>query len=160
VAARPLVRNLRPASKNLATATPNLSKSFGVLNHLFNELGYYPGGSQHGYLWWLAWADHNARSVFATQDANGDFRQLFIQASCASLAQIAQNVPGSEAVLAVTGILTSTNTCPQQAAANQRAYEQWRQQNPRLAAASAAPLSSLSNGSAAQHLFYPKLPTS
>ena len=159
VAARPLVRNLRPASQNLATATPNLSTSFGVLNHLFNELGYNPGGGQHGYLWWLAWTDHNARSVFATQDANGDFRQLFIQASCASLAQIAQNVPGSEAVLAVTGILTSANTCPKQAAADQAAYAKWKQQNPQVAAAAGGKVSSLASGSSATRLFYPKLPT-
>ncbi len=163
IAARPFVRNLRPAAQNLATATPNFSKVFNVLNHLFNMLGYRPGPlpnnqPQHGYLWWLAWADHNARSVFATQDANGDFRQLFLQGSCASLSQIAQNIPGSEAVLALTGILTSTNTCPQQASANQAAYERWAQRNPHLAA-SGPTISSLASGSAAKHLFYPKLPT-
>jgi phospholipid/cholesterol/gamma-HCH transport system substrate-binding protein len=85
VAARPLVRNLRPASVNLAKATPNLSKTFNVLNHLFNDLGYSPGGGQHGYLWWLAWLDHNARTLFSQQDANGVFRPLFLQFSCAQL---------------------------------------------------------------------------
>jgi phospholipid/cholesterol/gamma-HCH transport system substrate-binding protein len=154
VAARPLVRNLRPASNNLAAATPHLSQVFGVLNHLFNDLGYYPNGGQHGYLWWLAWADHNARTVFATQDANGDFRQLFIQGSCSSLAQIAQNLPGSEAVLAITGILTSTNTCPQQSAANREAYARFVQKHPNLAGVSA-----LTTGKAT-HLFYPSLPGS
>ena len=162
VAARPLVRNLRPASNNLATATPNLSTAFGVLNHLFNELGYNPGGGQHGYLWWLAWGDHNARSVFANQDANGDFRNLFLQASCASLAQIAQGVPGSEAILAVTGILTSANTCPQQAAANQAAYQRWLK-TPGAAGLSSALSSAsggtLTTGAKAAHLFYPKLPS-
>jgi len=112
-AARPLVRNLKPASQNLAKATPNLSNVFTVLNHLFNELGYFPGGSQHGYLWWLAWGDHNARSVFATQDANGDFRQLFLQASCASLTQITQNLgPLSAVVLNLAPILSSSGLCP------------------------------------------------
>ncbi len=48
-------------------------------------LGYNPGGAQHGYLWWLAWLDHNARTLFSLQDANGDFRPLFLQASCATL---------------------------------------------------------------------------
>jgi phospholipid/cholesterol/gamma-HCH transport system substrate-binding protein len=158
-AARPLVQNLRPASINLAAATPNLSKVFGVLNHLFNDLGYNPSAGQHSYLWWLAWADHNARSVFATQDANGDFRQLFLQGSCASLAQIAQNIPGSEAVLALTGVLTSTNTCPQQAAANRQAYARWHQLHPNLAVPPSTPLSALTTGKAAQSLFYPKLPT-
>jgi phospholipid/cholesterol/gamma-HCH transport system substrate-binding protein len=161
VAARPLIRNLRPASNNLATATPNLSKAFGVLNNFFNELGYNPGGNQHGYLWWLAWADHNARTVFSTQDANGDFRNLFVQASCDSLAQIAQGTPGSEAVLAVTGILTSANTCPKQAAANQAAYAKWKQTQGAgvTSALSSASGGTLTTGAKAAHLFYPNLPT-
>ncbi len=84
IAARPFVRNLRPVAVNLAAATPNLSKTFEVLNHLVNLLGYSPGGGQHGYLWWLAWLNHNARTLFSVQDANGNFRPLFIQASCSS----------------------------------------------------------------------------
>jgi phospholipid/cholesterol/gamma-HCH transport system substrate-binding protein len=161
VAARPLVRNLRPASNNLAIATPNLSKAFGVLNNLFNELGYNPGGNQHGYLWWLAWADHNARTVFSTQDANGDYRNLFVQASCDSLAQIAQGTPGSEAVLAVTGILTSANTCPKQAAANASAFTRWKQTQGAgvTSALSSASGGTLTTGAKAAHLFYPNLPT-
>ena len=113
IAARPLVRNLKPASQNLAKATPNLSSAFGVLNHLFNDLGYFPGGGQHGYLWWLAWGDHNARTVCANQDANGDFRSLFLQASCASLSQVVQNLgPLSAVVLNVAPILSNTGLCP------------------------------------------------
>jgi phospholipid/cholesterol/gamma-HCH transport system substrate-binding protein len=158
IAARPLIYNLRPAAVNLAKATPNLNKVFIVLNHLFNDLGYYPGGNQHGYLWWTAWATHNARSVFSVQDANGDYRQLFLQASCASLAQIANGIPGSEAVLAVTGILTSGTTCPQQAAANRAAYQRYLQQHPNLASQARSTISALTNGAAARQLFYPKLP--
>jgi phospholipid/cholesterol/gamma-HCH transport system substrate-binding protein len=157
VAARPLVRNLRPASINLAQATPYLSRAFNVLNHLFNDLGYSPGGNQHGYLWWLAWGQHNARTVFSTQDANGDFRQLFLQASCASLAQIANNIPGSGAVLAITQILSSAGTCPTQAAAARTDFSRF-QQNPRLVK-QAPVVSELATGSAARDLFYPKLPT-
>jgi|SRR5579875_465066 len=157
IAARPLVRKLRPASINLAQATPNLSRTFNVLNHLFNDLGYHPGGGQHGYLWWLAWGSHNARSVFATQDANGDFRQLFLQASCASLSQIAQNIPGSAAVLGVANLLTNSTLCPTQASAAQAAYARY-QQNPRLVTQAPA-ISSLISGAAAKQLFFPKLPT-
>jgi phospholipid/cholesterol/gamma-HCH transport system substrate-binding protein len=153
--ARPLVRDLKPASQNLAKATPNLSKTFQVLNHLFNILGYSPGGGQHGYLWWLAWGDHEARTVFATQDANGVFRQLFLQASCASLAQLAQNVPGSESVLAITGILSSATLCPKQAAANKAAYAQWSKSHPGGLTAKALSPSGKLNPKA---LFYPKLP--
>jgi phospholipid/cholesterol/gamma-HCH transport system substrate-binding protein len=158
IQARPLVRNLRPASVNLSKATPNLSKVFGVLNHLFNDLGYFPGGGQHGYLWWLAWGAHNGRTLFSVQDANGDFRPLFLQASCASYAQIANNIPGAEAVLNVTGLLTNKTLCPQQAAADARDFHQW-QKSPHARAAAKVTPQSLLNGSAAKNLFYPKLPT-
>jgi phospholipid/cholesterol/gamma-HCH transport system substrate-binding protein len=159
-AATPVVRDLRPAAQNLSAATPNLSKSFAVLNHLFNELGYNPGGGQHGYLWWLAWGDHNARSVFGTQDANGDFRQLFIQASCASLAQIANNAPPLQQIAYnLTGILSSSTICPRQSAANRAAYQSYTAQHPNLAKSPATTLQSLETGAAAQQIFYPKLPT-
>ena len=83
-AARPVVRNLRPAAINLAKATPKLSNVFVTLNHFVNMVGYNPGDTEHGYLWWLAWLNHNARTLFSVQDANGDFRPLFLQASCAT----------------------------------------------------------------------------
>ncbi|MBV8955053.1 MAG: MCE family protein [Solirubrobacterales bacterium] len=82
IAARPLVQQLVPASNQLAKATPNLQKTFTVVNHLVNMLGYSPGAGQHGYLWWLAWLGHNTRTLFSIQDANGPYRPLFIQFSC------------------------------------------------------------------------------
>jgi phospholipid/cholesterol/gamma-HCH transport system substrate-binding protein len=113
VAARPLVRNLRPAAVHLSSATPNLSRTFNVLNHLFNDLGYSPGGQQHGYLWWLAWGSHNARTLFSVQDANGDFRPLFLQASCATYGQVVQNLgPLSALALNLVPILGDTHLCP------------------------------------------------
>jgi phospholipid/cholesterol/gamma-HCH transport system substrate-binding protein len=129
VAARPLVRNLKPAAKNLAKATPNLTTTFTVLNHFFNLLSYHPGSGTQGYLYWLAWVDHNARSVFANQDANGDFRNLFLQLSCASIAQIAGGVDGQleEAILNLTPILTAANLCPTQAAQNAAAFKRYQQ---------------------------------
>jgi hypothetical protein len=151
------VRNLEPAAVNLSNATPHLSQVFNVLNHLFNDLAYHPGGGQHGYLWWLAWASHNARTVFATQDANGDFRQLFLQASCASLTQISNNVPGSAAVLPVVSALSSSGLCSPQATALNKAFARY-QQNPHLVP-EAPSVSALATGKAAKELFYPKLPT-
>ncbi len=128
VAARPVVRNLRPAAINLSDATPNLEKTFTVLGHLANMLGYSPGGNQHGYLWWLAWLDHNARTVFSIQDANGDYRPLFLQASCATLAQLAGFNSGlAETVLNLTPILTNAKLCPTQAAADAHDFSLFKQ---------------------------------
>jgi phospholipid/cholesterol/gamma-HCH transport system substrate-binding protein len=112
IAARPTVRQLKPASINLAKATPKLNGTFNVLNHLVNMLGYYPSGNdQHGYLWWLAWLDHNARTLFSVQDANGVFRPLFLQGSCAALNQIATGVSGSALLLNLDPIIGPTGIC-------------------------------------------------
>ena len=116
-AARPVVRNLRPAAVKLATATPNLGNVFTVLNHLLNMLAYNPGNTEHGYLFWLAWLDHNVRTLFSTQDANGDYRPIFLQANCSTLAALASGFPGAEALYNLTPILSNLGLCPAQAAA-------------------------------------------
>ena len=188
VASRPLVRNLKPAAENLADpttvqtangpvklspATSNLSNVFNVLNHFGNMLGYNPGNTEHGYLWWLAWLDHNARTLFSVQDANGDFRPLFLQASCATLAQLANNSPLQEVVQNLTPILTNTNLCPAQAAADATAYAKYKQNHPAATASSNPTLSQVqalqsraptrSSGASGSsksksNLFLPKLP--
>jgi phospholipid/cholesterol/gamma-HCH transport system substrate-binding protein len=107
VASRPLVRNLRPAAVNLSKATPNLSKTFNVLNHFVNMVGYNPGDTEHGYLWWLAWLNHNARTLFSVQDANGIFRPLFLQASCSTYAQLLNANPSAGLILLQNTILST-----------------------------------------------------
>jgi phospholipid/cholesterol/gamma-HCH transport system substrate-binding protein len=169
VASRPVVRNLRPAAVNLAAATPNLSNVFTVLNHFVNMVGYNPGNTEHGYLWWLAWLDHNARTLFSVQDANGDFRPLFLQASCATMAQLANSSPLTEVLMNLTPVLTDAGLCPTQAAADQAAYAKYQQQHP---ATSTAQSNSATSGISAlsphagsgpagtkSNLFLPKLPT-
>ncbi len=127
VAARPLVRELKPASANLAAATPGLSSTFDVFNHFLNMVGYNPGGSQHGYLWWLAWLGHIGRTVFAVQDGNGDYRQAFIQVSCATLLELSAGLPPALASLVFntynfTPILSDLNLCPAGSKALSAAY--------------------------------------
>jgi phospholipid/cholesterol/gamma-HCH transport system substrate-binding protein len=184
IAARPVVRNLKPAAENLADptvvntsngpvneapATTNLSNVFTVLNHFGNMLGYNPGNTEHGYLWWLAWLDHNARTLFSVQDANGDFRPLFLQASCATYAQLANNSPLQEVIYNLTPILTNTGICPTQAAADATAFKAYEAKHPGTAAASSnstlgsiqalQPHASGAGGSGSKsNLFLPKLP--
>jgi phospholipid/cholesterol/gamma-HCH transport system substrate-binding protein len=185
VAARPVVQNLRPAAVNLAdpttlqtsngpvkeaAATSNLTNVFTVLNHFGNMLGYNPGNTEHGYLWWLAWLDHNARTLFSVQDANGDYRPLFLQASCATYAQLANDSPLEEVVMNLTPILTDAGLCPTQAAADATAYQAYEKKHPAAASASSNPTlsqiealqphASGAKGSVAKssNLFLPKLP--
>ena len=80
--ARPVVRSTTKPANELAAATPDLTSSFTVLNHLFNLVGYNPNGREdpskdgreEGYLFWIAWLQHNGASLFSTSDANGPFR--------------------------------------------------------------------------------------
>jgi phospholipid/cholesterol/gamma-HCH transport system substrate-binding protein len=93
--ARPVVRDLKPASKNLKTATPDLTRTFVVLNHLFNMVGFNPNRREgpdvanrdEGFLFWIAWLDHNGASLFSSSDANGPFRPVTIGAPCSTLKQ-------------------------------------------------------------------------
>jgi phospholipid/cholesterol/gamma-HCH transport system substrate-binding protein len=166
-AARPVVRNLRPAAINLAKATPKLSNVFVTLNHFVNMVGYNPGDTEHGYLWWLAWLNHNARTLFSVQDANGDFRPLFLQASCATLAQLVNGTPAAAAVLNLTPILSNAGLCPQQSQAIVTAYRKYQAQNPgssgttAVARALGAVEGNASDAAAGttNKLFLPKLPT-
>ena len=109
------MRNLKPAAQNLAAATPSITKTFDVVNRFANMLGYNPGNTEHGYLWWLAWLDHNVRTLFSVQDANGDFRPLFLQASCATYTQLVDGV-GS----AVPGLGSSSRPVQPHADPHQR----------------------------------------
>jgi phospholipid/cholesterol/gamma-HCH transport system substrate-binding protein len=115
--ARPLVRNLKPAAANLAQASPFLTRSFVVLNHLFNMLGFNPNGREgptvanrdEGLLFWLAWLGHNGDAVFASADAHGPFRALTQTTTCTTLQdEIAQQptVP-LEFLQGLTGVLTN-----------------------------------------------------
>jgi phospholipid/cholesterol/gamma-HCH transport system substrate-binding protein len=94
--AQPLVKNLKSPATNLAKATPDLTGSFKVLNHLFNMLGYNPGGTQapgtpnrdEGFLYWLAWLNHDGGALFSSSDANGTLRPVTFSATCQTLKQI------------------------------------------------------------------------
>jgi phospholipid/cholesterol/gamma-HCH transport system substrate-binding protein len=95
-AAQPLVRTLTPAARNLAKATPHLTGTFTVLNHLFNMVGANPNGTEgpevanrdEGFLYWIAWLDHDAGALFSSSDANGTFRPVTFSATCQTLKQI------------------------------------------------------------------------
>ena len=95
-AIRPVVRSLTPAAGHLAKATPKLTSSFTVLNHLFNMVGANPNGTEgptvanrdEGFLYWIAWLDHDAGALFSSSDANGTFRPVTFSATCQTLKQI------------------------------------------------------------------------
>jgi phospholipid/cholesterol/gamma-HCH transport system substrate-binding protein len=103
-AAQPLVRQLKPAADDLAKGTPSLTRTFTVINHLFNMVGFNPNGKEgpdvasrdEGFLFWLAWLNHDGGALFSSSDANGPFRPVTFASDCSVLKQIANENGGNE----------------------------------------------------------------
>jgi phospholipid/cholesterol/gamma-HCH transport system substrate-binding protein len=99
--ARPLVRSLDAPATNLAASTPDLTRTFTVLNHFLNLAAYNENGRQgpdvagrdEGYLFWLAWLQHNGASLFSTSDANGPFRPVTLGGTCTVLRELTGDNP-------------------------------------------------------------------
>ena len=113
---RPLLAQLRPAAEELADVTPHLTRSFRVLNHLFNMLGYNQDGREgpgdddreEGYLFWIAWVTHDTVNLFNVDDANGPLRPLFLTGTCDTFEVLANSNPLAEFALNLSPILGST----------------------------------------------------
>jgi phospholipid/cholesterol/gamma-HCH transport system substrate-binding protein len=86
--ATPLVRDLRPSVKRLGPATANLVRVGDVLQYLVNELGYNPPGPEEGYLFWLAWNNHNSNNILSVEDAHGATWRGLPMIGCSSGAQV------------------------------------------------------------------------
>jgi phospholipid/cholesterol/gamma-HCH transport system substrate-binding protein len=95
-AARAPVRDLRPAAANLAKATPRLTDIGIEINRLGNMAAYNPGGANppgsptrdEGYLYWLAWLNHDANSVFQAADGVGFWRRFIVTQNCGTALSI------------------------------------------------------------------------
>ena len=87
---RPTVRTLRTAAGDLGAATPRLERTASFANDLLDRLAYNPPGSEEGYLFWAAWANHLGGSIFGLQDAHGPVRRGLFLLSCPSLAVLDQ----------------------------------------------------------------------
>jgi phospholipid/cholesterol/gamma-HCH transport system substrate-binding protein len=113
---RPTVRALRVAAENLEPLTPRLTRVFRVVNSLLNTLAFNPPGEEEGYLFWTAWANHAAATVFGTQDAHGPIRRGLIIASCDSL-QLLENItatnPALDTLYQLLGAPPFNQVCPQ-----------------------------------------------
>lgn len=105
-AAAPVLHDAHPAVRDLGRATPDLTTSFSVLRRAVNELAYVPGGGQHGYLYWLAWFQHNMNSFLSGEDANGAFWRGNTIVSCSG----AVNNPVLIAVLG--SLVNQLDICP------------------------------------------------
>jgi len=50
-------------------------------------------GRDEGYLFWLAWLQHNGAALFSGSDANGPFRPVTLGGTCTVLRQLTGDNP-------------------------------------------------------------------
>jgi phospholipid/cholesterol/gamma-HCH transport system substrate-binding protein len=107
---QPTTRDLRRAAADLAVVAPSLTRTFKVLNSLVNTLAFNPKGKEEGYLFWLAWANHDRTLLYGQQDAHGPVRRGQIFVSCSAL-PVLENLPNTNEAL---GILIDLLNAPRQ----------------------------------------------
>jgi phospholipid/cholesterol/gamma-HCH transport system substrate-binding protein len=109
------VEHLKQASQPLAKTIGGLGGTLGELNRLFNGLSYNPPGTEEGYLFWLAWLNHNTNNIFLTEDAHGPLRRGLVLQSCGT-ARLAESYasarPFIRALQQVTNVPESKTLCP------------------------------------------------
>jgi phospholipid/cholesterol/gamma-HCH transport system substrate-binding protein len=117
-AAQDPIRHLKQAAEPLAETTGGLAGAFTELNVLGNALAYNPSGaSEEGYLFWLAWLNHNANATFFSQDAMGPMVRGLVMLGCgtAGLAEgVAAPRPFLRTLQQSTNVPVSTDprVCP------------------------------------------------
>jgi len=101
----PVVNQLGPATKELSEAFPKLASSFSVLNELFNEFAYNPGSKQGGFLFYLAWANHDFNSSVSTADAHGPLGHTLAYFNCNVVGILKGAAEVNETVKLLLGLL-------------------------------------------------------
>jgi phospholipid/cholesterol/gamma-HCH transport system substrate-binding protein len=82
-AAQTPVRHLAQAADPLDKTTKGLSTTFGELNMLANAAAYNPPSPvEEGYLFWLAWLNHDTNALFFSQDAMGPMLRTIVIFGC------------------------------------------------------------------------------
>jgi phospholipid/cholesterol/gamma-HCH transport system substrate-binding protein len=119
--ARPLVRELKTPGRQLADATPDLTRSFVVLNKLFDLFSYNSNGREgpekanrdEGYLFWIAWVTHQTTHLFTSGDAHGSYRPVTLGGPCGILkGALAEDPTGIFANMNLGQILGAGGVCP------------------------------------------------
>jgi phospholipid/cholesterol/gamma-HCH transport system substrate-binding protein len=118
---RPLVRKLKPTASDLAAATPDLTRTFKVLNNLFNMISYNANGREgpetsiqkrdEGYLFWIAWISHQSLNLFSGADAHGTLRPVTLGGTCNTIKASVLAQPGLEFLEGLTPLLSNPSIC-------------------------------------------------
>jgi phospholipid/cholesterol/gamma-HCH transport system substrate-binding protein len=117
-AAQTPIRHLAQAAPPLAQSTTGLTGSFTELNMLGNALAYNPPSpAEEGYLFWLAWLNHDTNALFYSQDAMGPMLRSIVMFGCttAGLAEgVAAPRPFLRTLQQITAVPQSSDprVCP------------------------------------------------
>jgi phospholipid/cholesterol/gamma-HCH transport system substrate-binding protein len=103
---QPVIRALNAGSKPLQKAATGLKGGFTHLNRLLNALSYNPPGTEEGYLFWLAWLNHNGASTLTTSDSSGPLVRGTVLLTC-SAATLAESLTLSRPFLNTLRQLTN-----------------------------------------------------
>jgi phospholipid/cholesterol/gamma-HCH transport system substrate-binding protein len=117
-AAQTPIRHLAQAAPPLAQSTTGLTGAFTELNMLGNALAYNPPSpAEEGYLFWLAWLNHDTNALFYSQDAMGPMLRSIVMFGCttAGLAEgVAAPRPFLRTLQQITAVPQSSDpqVCP------------------------------------------------
>lgn len=108
------VGDVRRASGPLADSAKGLRGTFTELAGLFNGLAYNPPGTDEGYLFYLAWLNHNLNGSLLTEDSAGPLLRAVVMYNCIT-SQLADNAlltrPGLTTARTLTRIATTEEVC-------------------------------------------------
>jgi phospholipid/cholesterol/gamma-HCH transport system substrate-binding protein len=101
-AARPPLPDLRKAADTYSRTAPRLTEIGNEANRLLNMAAYNPDGAQEGgaanrnegFLYWLAWLNHDSSSVWSAGDATGYMRRIYLTMGCTEALNLTQNLGG------------------------------------------------------------------
>jgi phospholipid/cholesterol/gamma-HCH transport system substrate-binding protein len=101
----PVLQQVTPATKAFNNSLPKLASSFTVIEEIFNELGYNPGPSKAGFLFFADWASHDFNSALSTSDANGPMGRALLYYNCFLSKAIAGAAEVNPAVKVIDNLL-------------------------------------------------------
>jgi phospholipid/cholesterol/gamma-HCH transport system substrate-binding protein len=112
---QPTVEHVKQAAEPLAATTTGLARSVADLNRLFNGLSYNPPGPVEGYLFWIAWLNHNQNNAFMTQDSEGPLLRGSVLQACGTAVNaeaFALARPFIRTLQQVTNVTPAAEICP------------------------------------------------
>ena len=101
-AARGPLPDLRDAADRYSKTAPRLTAIGEEVNRLLNMAAYNPGGAEQageagrneGFLYWIAWLNHNSSSVWSAGDATGYMRRIYLTMGCEQVQDLTTGLGG------------------------------------------------------------------